>query len=450
MHLLLLSGGSGKRLWPLSNGVRTKQFLKVLRRDDGQMESMVQRVCRQLPGTKGINWKSVTVVAGMAQQDQLHLQLPEDINVILEPSRRDTFPAIVYALSQLVNNGTIGINDTLAIMPVDPYVDPDFFDHIALIETELQQTSANLVLIGNKPIIPTEKFGYILVGEADEESQISHKVEGFKEKPTTSEAEQLIAQGALWNCGIFGMKASYLLNIMQSRYGIDNYDPISMRDSFEALKQISFDYEVVEKEPSIRVIEYTGEWKDLGTWETLTEEMKRFSTGKVFFDDNNQDTHVINELDIPVVVIGSEDNVVVATSDGILVAKKTETYRLKSILSSHDDRIMYEKRRWGEYQVLNRCATGDSETLVKKLLLWQGKQFSYQYHEHRKEIWIITSGEGILNLEGEKREVRVGDTITIEIGQKHGLLATTELELIEIQMGTPLIEEDIVRLEMNW
>jgi mannose-1-phosphate guanylyltransferase len=452
LHLILLSGGSGKRLWPLSNGVRSKQFLKLLRADDGSLESMAQRVCRQLGGTSGIEWDSVTVVAGAAQKDQLTMQLPEFINIIIEPERRDTFPAISYAISQLFDCGCVAEDDTIAVIPVDPFVEPQFFDSIALIEDEISTTHADIILIGNRPSEATEKFGYIIVGEEAKTTPRSESlpVLGFKEKPPSLEAQELIADGALWNCGVFGMKVGYVLDFLKEKYNIKKFDSEYMSNAFRTLPKISFDYEVVESAQNIRVIEYVGKWKDLGTWESLTEEMNELSIGDVIKDDTCVQTHILNELEIPVAVLGAKNFVVVAGNDGILVSSKSEAYRLKEVMADIDARPMHEKKRWGEYLVLCRTDLGESDTLTKKLTIKAGKQISYQVHNHRKEIWTILNGEGVLYLEGEKRLVSRGDAVTIDVGLKHGLHALTDLEVVEVQFGNPLVEEDIVRLQLEW
>jgi mannose-1-phosphate guanylyltransferase len=450
MHLILLSGGSGKRLWPLSNGVRSKQFLKVLRADDGGMESMVGRICRQMAGMSRIEWDSVTVIAGESQRDQLMVQMDAHADILIEPERRDTFPAIAYAAAWLYGEKGVGKDDIIAVMPVDPYVEPHYFDRIAAIEDDIIRTGADIVLLGSKPNHPTEKFGYIIVDNGGETAFLSKPVRGFREKPPMLEAQKLIGEGALWNCGVFGMRLGYVLDFLEKHYAIRKFDREYMTRAFYSLPKISFDYEVVESAKNIRVIEYDGSWKDLGTWESLTEEMDENVIGNVIRDDTCLRSHIINELDIPVVVLGIHDAVVVVSHDGVLVTSKDETYRLKDVIGSIDSRPMYEKKRWGEYLVLNRSDSESGNTLTKKLILNKGKQISYQVHFGRKEIWTIIRGCGVLYLDGVKREIHEGDTVSIEVGTKHGLHALTELELIEIQFGDALVEEDIERLEFDW
>ena len=446
MHLILLSGGSGKRLWPLSNEIRSKQFLKLLPGENGQLESMVQRVYRQLQEVGG--WESVTVAASAAQKDQLQMQLGNEVHVVIEPERRDTFPAIALACSFLFSVQGVRENESVVILPVDPFVDAEYFETIGRFPKLLQDDSNELVLMGATPTFPSEKYGYIVPEIQDAEiSQVSR----FKEKPDGILAAELIKQGALWNCGVFGVRLGYVLDILRTKYGVSDLSHEAMGETFKSLKKTSFDYEVVEHAKSISVLRYPGKWKDLGTWETLTEEMEGNVFGNGRMDGTCTNTHVINEQAVPVVAMGLQNTVIVASRDGILVAEKGETYRLKEFIGDLQNRPMFEEKRWGRYTVLEHSRYEDgSEALTKKLVLDEGKQISYQYHLHRKEIWTILRGEGLLYIDGEKRPVAAGDVIRIEEQMKHGIQAVSELEIIEVQYGHPLIEEDIVRLEMEW
>jgi mannose-1-phosphate guanylyltransferase len=445
MHLILLSGGSGKRLWPLSNDVKSKQFLKVLPGPNGRHESMVQRVYRQLQEVGG--WDSITVAAGAAQKDQLGLQLGEEVNIVIEPERRDTFPAIALACSYLHSERGVELDEAIAVLPVDPFVELDYFRNISKFEGLIRENPRGLVLMGAAPIIPSEKYGYIIPKSKNNVSEVEY----FKEKPDTIMAQALIDKGALWNCGVFGLKISYIAEILKEKYGIDQLDYESIKNSFTSLTKTSFDYEVVERADKITVLKYEGQWKDLGTWETLTEEMEFPLSGKARADNGCENIHVINELGIPIITMGIRNAVVVASRDGILVAEKGETTKLKDFISDFTARPMHEKRRWGEYEVIEHTTYDDgTEALTKKLLLLKGRQISYQYHHNRKEIWTIIRGEGLLYLDGEKIRVAAGDVVKISEKQKHGMTALTNLEIIEVQLGNPLIEEDIVRLEMEW
>lgn len=454
MHLILLSGGSGKRLWPLSNDVRSKQFLKLLKDENGQAESMVQRVYRQIK--EAGDWDSITVAASASQRDMISLQLGEGVNMVIEPERRDTFPAIALACSYLFSEKNVSEEEAIAVLPVDPYVDSEYFEKVKCIENVVFEENTDLVLLGAIPTFPTEKYGYIVCennrmlpnndrGMIDKDIKLYH-VNHFKEKPSAREAEELIKQGALWNCGVFGLKLGYVLNILEEKYNVREFTYTAMRETFLNLNKTSFDYEVVEKAENIKVIKYENKWMDLGTWQTVTQEMKNSAEGNVVTDEACSNTHIINDIDMPIVAMGIEDSVIVASNDGILVAKKDETSKLKDMISGVNNRPMYERKRWGKYKVLEN----NDRALTKKLILEKGKQISYQYHEHRKEVWTIISGEGILYMDGKKSKVSVGDVIKISENVKHGIKAETEMEIIEVQIGNRLIEEDIIRIEMEW
>lgn len=446
MHLILLSGGSGKRLWPLSNEIRSKQFLQVLPGPDGTLESMVQRVYRQLTEVGG--WDSITVAAGETQRDQLELQLGKDVNIVIEPERRDTFPAIALACAYLHSQCNVGEEEVIAILPVDPFVDISYFSSIARLTELLTDTENGLALMGATPTMPSEKYGYIVPRTTGLEIS---DVEYFKEKPDRETAMRLIAQGALWNCGVFGLKLKYILQILKNKYCISDLSYGNMVNEFVSLNKISFDYEVVEHADHIKVLKYDGQWKDLGTWETLTEEMALQLTGNAKMDELCLDTHVLNELQMPVITMGIKNSVVVASRDGILVAEKGETYRLKDFLSDINQRPMFEEKRWGRYMVIEHSVYEDgTEALTKKLFIHQGKQISYQYHNNRKEIWTVINGTGLLLLNDNELFVSTGDVIQIKEKEKHGIKAITNLEIIEVQLGNPLIEDDITRLSMEW
>ncbi|MDO4552626.1 MAG: sugar phosphate nucleotidyltransferase [Bacillota bacterium] len=446
MHLILLSGGSGKRLWPLSNDVRSKQFLQLLPAGDGTCESMVSRVYRQI--REAGSWDSITVAASALQKDLLQLQLSQDVNIVEEPERRDTFPAIALACAFLCDKKGVPETDVAAVMPVDSFVEAAYFKAVATIPEVLQDRPESLALLGATPSQPSEKYGYIVPQEPG--APLS-RVKCFREKPNAAVAKQLMAQGALWNCGVFGLRLQYVLDILRNKYGMEDVSYKSVLENFGQLNKISFDYEVVEKARDIWVIRYKGSWKDLGSWETLTEEMATPILGRSLMDSACESSHVINELDIPVIGMGLKNMVVAAGRDGILVAEKGETHRLKDFVGGFRQRPMFEEKRWGTYEVLGSSFyAGGTEALTKKLTILEGLQISYQYHQHRKELWTILAGEGLLLIEGEKRLVGLGDVVRIDEGMKHGIKALKKLELIEVQLGSPLLEEDIVRLDENW
>ncbi len=439
MNVILLSGGSGKRLWPLSNEVRSKQFLKIFRKADGTKESMAQRMYRMI---KEVDEGAVVTIATSENQiPQIRAQLGEEVGISVEPTRRDTFPAIALAAAYLKKQG-VGEQEPVVVCPVDPYVEKDYFECLKELSDEAgKEGAANLTLMGIEPTEPSEKFGYIIPVTSEHLSAVSE----FKEKPTQEAAEAYIRQGALWNGGMFAFKLSYILEIAKRLFGTAEYD--GMYEKYAKLEKISFDYAVVEKEKSINVIRFAGSWKDLGTWNALTEAMDEPVTGNSVAD-GCENTHLVNELGIPMIALGVKDCIIAATPDGILVSDKERSTELKGFVS--DNRPMYERRGWGEYRVLDYKVKGENNTLTKEIIVNPGQHISYQRHRHRTEIWTFTDGEGELILDGKIRKVGRGDVAVIPAGKKHAIKAINELHIIEVQIGDELTEEDIERLEWEW
>ena len=432
MNYILLSGGSGKRLWPLSNEIRSKQFIKILKTADGTYESMVERVYRQI---RNVDVKSsITIATSESQVPTLRNQLGDNIDISIEPCRRDTVPAIVLACMYLKDVKNIDENETVVISPVDPYVEDEYFKTLKILDEKMKTSVNNIGLIGIKPTYPSEKYGYIVL----KENLIADK---FIEKPSESDARKLIANGALWNGGVFCFKLKYIIN--KAHELIDFKDYNDLFNKYETVKKISFDYAVVEKEKNIDVVSYDGEWKDIGTWNTLTEVMSEKSIGKVLFDEKSDNSNIINELDIPIIGMGLKNIVVAASHDGIFVSDKNESSYNKVLVEKLDNRPMYEERAWGDFQVLDIY----KKSLVKHLFIKAEKSISYQKHNHRDEVWTIIEGNGILTLNDVKKEVKAGDVITIRKGDKHALKAIKDLHFIEVQYGDELSESDIERYD---
>ena len=437
MNIILLSGGSGKRLWPLSNDIRSKQFLKIFRKADGTKESMAMRMYRMIKEVDADS--TITIATSKNQIPQIRAQLGDDIGISVEPTRRDTFPAIALAAAYLYKQG-VKKDESIVVCPVDPYVGADYFE--CLKELSDEAGKANLTLMGIEPSFPSEKYGYIIPNSKDHIASVSE----FKEKPSIEVAKKYIKQGALWNGGVFAFKLSYVLGIARTLFGTDTYDELFQH--YGTLQKISFDYAVVEKETSINVIRFGGSWEDLGTWNTLVEVMDEPIRGNAVVSDC-KNTHVLNELQIPVIAIGVNDAIIAATPDGILVSDKEKSQELKSFVS--DSRPMYERREWGEYKVLEYKVCKDQKnSLVKELILTPGQHISYQCHTHRTEVWTFTEGSGELVLNGKVKMVQRGDVIVIKSKARHAIKAISELHIIEVQIGDELTEDDIEGFDWDW
>lgn len=446
VHLILLSGGSGTRLWPLSNNSRSKQFLKVLRDSEGNPVSMVQRVFSQIDNVPVA--KDITIATCETQKNSIERQVRGNYSLVLEPERRDTAPAIMLACAHLFLEQAADKEDTVIVLPIDTYAEQEYYDMIPFLDKAVQDEKSDLVLLGVKPNYPSEKYGYIIPIDANDSVL---EVSSFKEKPDAHIAQKFIEQGGLWNCGVFAFKLDHLLHVIEQYQELSTFD--TFRNNYMKLPKNSFDFEVVEKAESVSVLPYSGVWKDLGTWNTLTDEMSELVSGRAVVDKETcSNVHVINETGLPLVVSGIKDAVVVATHDGILVTDKERSASIKSLVEKAcESRPMYEKRRWGEYRVIDSSVYPDGcKALTKELIIETDKQLSYQKHSHRSETWTIVSGEGYVVRDGEVVPVLPGTTVTIEKGMKHSIRAVKEIHAIEVQFGDLLEEFDIERYGDYW
>lgn len=393
MKVILLSGGSGKRLWPLSNDQRSKQFIKILRNPENDLlESMVQRVWSQL-SIVGLA-EDTFIATGESQRSILKAQLEiDDSKIITEPSRRDTFPAIALASTYLYSEMNVSEDETVIVLPVDPYVDTEFFRRVMDLEKLLENKDTTLALLGVNPVIPSEKYGYIVP-----ETTYSNRVEKFQEKPSRAVAKQLIDNGAIWNAGVFGFKLSTILDMLRMQSIPTKYSELS--DQYTKLPRNSFDYEFTEKQSHISFIKYDGYWKDIGTWNTLTEEMDARSVGFTTELLDSSNTNVVNETNLPIAVIGVENLIIAAGPEGILVSTKEDSPRVKELSTGFFESVNFVEEDWGVRHTLTEtdcaCTTHYKVLNGKKLYL------------------KLKSNEKIVRLSGEATISHVEDQVTVE------------------------------------
>lgn len=423
MHIILLSGGSGKRLWPLSNDVRSKQFIKLFKNENGKYESMVQRVYRQIHTVNSD--MEVTIATSKSQVSAIRNQLGNKVSICLEPCRRDTFPAIALAAAYLKDVQGLSEEDCVAVCPVDPYVDNTYYQTVQKLEEVVNEGQSNLVLMGIEPTVPSEKYGYIIPVEKNEISRVAK----FTEKPDTETAKEYIKQGALWNAGVFAFKLGYLLN--KAHELIDFVDYADLFKKYDTLTKISFDYAVVENEPNIQVLRYAGQWKDVGTWNMMAEVMADKTKGDVILDDTCKDTNVVNELNIPILCMGCSDMVVAASEDGILVSTKERSGYMKPYVEKIDNPSMFAEKSWGTFTVIDNQE--NSKTI--KIEMKPNAEMSYHSHSYRSEIWNIIFGTGKVCINGESKTVKAGDVVQIPVDARHSIKANEKMEIIEIQLG---------------
>jgi len=447
MNIILLSGGSGKRLWPLSNDIRSKQFIKIFKKPEhniplgteytGDYESMVQRIYRQI---KTVDSDAiVTIATSKSQVSAIHNQLGTDVDISVEPCRRDTFAAIALATAYLHDVKGVSEDEAVVVCPVDPYVEESYFACINGLYQAARRGEKNLVLMGIQPTYPSEKYGYIKPTQDD-----AHNWGWtFTEKPTREKAEEYIADGALWNGGVFAYKLRYVLKKASELLGSSDYQ--TLFDSYELLEKISFDYAVVEQEMSIEVLRYSGIWKDLGTWNTLTESMEENVVGDARLNEDCSNVHVINELGVPVLGMGLHDVVISASPEGILVSDKEQSSYIKPFVDAIDQQIMFAEKSWGSYRVLDV----EENSMTVKVTLNPGNKMNYHIHERRDEIWNVISGSGSTIVDGMEQSVKSGDVITMAAGCKHTVISGEDgLQLIEVQLGDAIAVADKQKYEM--
>ena len=437
MNIILLSGGSGKRLWPLSNDIRSKQFIKIFKTPDGNYESMVQRVYRQIHSVDPD--ATVTIATSKSQISSLHNQLGEQIDISVEPCRRDTFPAIALAAAYLHDVKGVQEGEPVVICPVDPYVNEDYFKALRELGMLAQQGKANLSLLGINPTYPSEKYGYIMPIDQNRRSKVSE----FKEKPDAATAQQYIDAGGLWNGGVFACRLHYILD--RAKTLLDYTDYKDLYDRYDLLPKISFDYAVVEHEPDIEVLRFGGQWKDLGTWNTLSEAMEETVVGDVRIDSTCTNVHAINELGIPILAMGLKDTVISASPEGILVADKAQSSYIKPYVDAIDQQVMFAEKSWGSYLVLDV----EESSMTVKVTLNPGHRMNYHSHDHRDEVWTVISGTGRTIVDGMEQRIRAGDVITMAAGCRHTVIAETMLQMIEVQLGKDISASDKHKYEFD-
>ena len=291
-------------------------------------------------------------------------------------------------------------------------IDPDaYYEAVKKLGDLAKEGTSNLTLMGIEPTYASEKYGYIIPTSKESVSLVKE----FKEKPDTATAEKYIEQGALWNAGVFAFKLSYLLS--KSHEMIDFTDYRDLYSKYSTLTKISFDYAVVEKEPEISVLRYSGRWKDVGTWNMMAEVMSEPTIG----------------------------NVMLESGDGILVADKEQSGYMKPYVEKISTEVHFAEKSWGEYQVID---AGEGYITVKASLK-AGSRMSYHSHEFRDEIWTVLRGRGRTVIDGMEQDVRPGDVVTMAAGCKHTVIAVTDLVLLETQIGESISEKDKIKFDFT-
>lgn len=456
MKAVILAGGSGSRLWPLSRSQYPKQLLSL----DEETSLLQQTFSRLKMFVKSEDIVTITNVKN-ASDVRLQLNKIESSNTIIsEPLELNTAPAIAAALeyfSQKYNN-----DETVIIMPSDLLIcDNDNF--LKSVEKAKSLVSAGyLVTFGIKPSYPETGYGYIKI---QEKILDGFKVENFVEKPDNATAEKYITSDDIfWNSGIFMGKISTFIQEFEKfapeiSANVKNIDFSSSNtinySVYEKMPSISIDYAVMEKSDKIALVKLESDWKDLGSWKSLYDIKPKDINGNVLKGnvvvDNVNNSFIYSQKEL-VAVSGLENILLVETEDAIMACDIRKSQNVKDLYNKlkekNSDTINLHKtvfRPWGYYTCMNR---GEGY-LTKTICVLPKQKLSIQSHNHRSEHWVVLEGKALVLKEGEPYYLNAGDSIDIPLKAKHSLQNPydTELKIIEVQKGNYISEDDIIRYE---
>ena len=456
MYGLILAGGSGSRLWPLSRELYPKQLINIQ-----NTESLLQSTFERLiPFIKPEQIISLTGVKHFSNVKYQLTKLYKSPNVLSEPISKNTAPAIALGTKYLLDK--LG-DDVILVVPSDHLIkDVQAFEK-SVIEGEKIAKAGYIVTFGIKPSYPETGYGYINI--TDEPIHKAYKINKFVEKPDADSAKKYIESGKyFWNSGIFMFKASVLMNELNvcsndiytnlSSYDFSKSDEIPFIE-YDKMPSISIDYAVMEKSDKIALLKLESDWNDLGSWKSIYDVSKKDEDGNVkighILDEGSKNSLIYSSSKL-VATVGLEDTVIVETEDAVLACKADKTQEVKKIFDTlkkqNDNTHLVHKtvyRPWGYYTVL---AQGKG-FLTKMIQVNPGQKLSVQSHNHRSEHWVVLEGMAKVLLEGKEHILSPGHSIDIDIKEIHSLQNPYDeiLKIIEVQKGDLLIEEDIVRYE---
>ena len=454
MKVIILAGGGGTRLFPLSRTCFPKQFLKV----EGDKSLLSQTILRFLPITQP---SDIIIVTNREYVHHVNAELGklniEGVHVVLEPAARNTAPAIALAVKYC--NEMLGTNneEVFFVTPADHVIHPvDQF--IQCVEKAITLAeSGKIVTFGITPDKPETGYGYIQTGGAIKDGFM---VSAFREKPDYNTAERYLSSGDYyWNSGMFVFKAERITAEF-GEYQPEIYELMTrpfakVVADFEQMPNISFDYAIAEKSDSVALVPFSAYWNDIGSWDAIHEVLPKDANGNAIQGDclpiGCSNSLLLGSSRL-IAGIGLKDILVVETGDVILVAHKGESQKVKDLVQelkrqgrkeASEHITMY--RPWGSYTILGE----GPGYKMKKIVVTPGQQLSLQLHYHRSEHWVVIGGTAKVRIGAEERMVHKNESVFIPPSTKHRLEnpGKLPLEIIEVQNGDYLEEDDIVRFE---
>lgn len=431
MQIILLSGGSGKKLWPLTNDIQAKQFIPLFKDSSGFSETMIQRIYRQI--TTLYPKADITVATFRSQTSVVRNQLGEEVHISVEPARKSTFPATVLASQYLKNIRKIDENETVVVCPVALYMEDVFFQHVSELSGIVEDRDG-IAILGTEAHGVRPEYGCII----PEDSSLVSRLRSFTVSAGRESTEKLVSGGALYNAGFFAFKLGKFLGFANRILDYRDYDELF--STYDSLPACSLEQILTEQklDSPVYVLRGNEELNDLGTWEAISSVTGSNIIGDGYVSDSCESVNVINNTGIPVLAVGLKNLVISASQQGILVASKGESTDISPYVEHIRGGIMFAQKSWGSFHVLD--AGEDSMTI--KLRVLAGHHMSYHSHEHRDESWTILSGTGRTIVDGMEQLVGPGDVITMEAGCRHTIFADSDLAIIEIQRGQDISVSD--------
>ena len=456
MYGIILAGGSGSRLWPLSRELYPKQLLNLIS-DKSLLQSTFERLTNCMQKDEIL---SITNTKHSANVRMQLAQLTENPKVLSEPVSKNTAPAIALATKYIMQE--TGEDPVILVVPSDHLIQDKEHFLSTVKKGEKLAEEGYIVTFGIKPNYPETGYGYI---NTLKPLDIGFKVKEFVEKPNLETAEKYLKAGTYyWNSGIFMFKASTMLAEIEKKAPeiakiAQNVDFTKSSDipfvEFDKMPSISIDYAVMEKSDKIALVALESDWNDLGSWQSIYDVSKKDEHNNVFIghviDEGSKNSFVYASSKL-VTTIGLEDTVIVETEDAILACKKDRTQDVKHIYETlkkqNDDTHLIHKtvyRPWGYYTVI---AQGDG-FLSKIIHVNSGQKLSVQSHNHRSEHWVVLTGTAKVVLEANERILSPGHSVDIPVKAIHSLQNPykEDLEIIEVQKGDIIAEDDIIRYE---